>query len=202
MPPYDLHDYERCRSSRAAYLHPRGSISSKVCSPHREKQQFMSRVLWLFNRVAAAVIGALVVGCLAAVISTAVDALTCGPVCSKIVGDVHGSRCITYESSCVAVTELWAPLIVALFWTCSGSLILGTLPGIAALTLTPARTRPWKSLPVLIAATMVGFGIWLAIANGLHMTYGSTEVAMLFVIPTVTGLLAAINIERLPMRIA
>lgn len=88
--------------------------------------------------------------------------------------------------------------MITLTWACVGSLALGTIPGLAALTLTPARKRPWKSLPILIAATTCGFGILLLLANLFHMEYGVAKVVPLLVIPSATGLLAALNIERLP----
>lgn len=157
----------------------------------------MKPVLWLLNRVAAALVGAFLVGCAAAVLFAASAAITCHPECTKIVGDVHGSHCVRYESSCAG---FWGQVLVTLTWSCIGSVILGTLPGVAALTLTPARKKPWRSLPVLVAATVAGVGVWLIVANAFHMVYGITEIIVLFLIPSATGLFAAVNIEHLSIR--
>jgi len=157
----------------------------------------MKRVLWFFNRVAAALIGALLVGCAATMLLATVGALTCHPECTKFVSDMHGSGCAAYVSSCAGFAT---QVMVTLMWACIGSLLLGTVPGIAVLTLTPARNRPWRSLPILIAASTAGYGIWLIIVDMLHLEYGLTEVIILLVIPSATGLLAALNIERLQIR--
>lgn len=154
-------------------------------------------MLWLLNRVAAAVLGAFLVGCGATIILAVIGAIACRPECTTIVGDVHGTHCEAYASSCGG---FWGQVLITLTWACTTSLMLGTLPGIAALTLTPARKHPWTSLPLLVCASVAGFAIWLAVETVFHLNDGFTEVFVLFLVPSACGLFAAIQIERLPRR--
>ncbi len=93
--------------------------------------------------------------------------------------------------------DLLSTMLIAAFY----GLILGTLPGIAALTLTPAKMRPWRSLPALVLGTLLGFVIWWYVgALASSKAYASLDMiwAALFLIPTATGLIVACNIGRLP----
>src|ERR1700730_9151750 len=107
----------------------------------------MRRAPWLLNRAAAALVGATIVGVIAAAMMAVVDALTCGPTCTSIHGDRTGTHCLEYSSSC---TGLWFTTAFTFVYTPVLSITLGTLPGIAALTMTPARKHPWRSLPILV----------------------------------------------------
>jgi hypothetical protein len=55
-------------------------------------------------------------------------------------------------------------------------------------------------LPILVLGTLFGFAIWLLVVTRFSMQWGSTELLLLFLIPTLTGLATAFNIERLPPR--
>jgi hypothetical protein len=157
----------------------------------------MGRVLWLLNRAAAALAGASIVGCLAGTIMAVLSELTCGPTCYHILFDSRGRHCLEYGTTC---GHLWTSLIFMLVFTPVYSVVLGTLPGIAALTLTPARKHPWRSLPILVLGTLIGFASWLSVVTRFSIEYGPTWFLLLFLIPTITGLAAAFNIERIPRR--
>lgn len=158
------------------------------------KTMQMDSARWLLSRIAAAVVGAILVGVLADLIASVIQVLTCGPACVSAFGKGTGpAHCTAYASTC---RGLWEPLFFNLPWTVIGAVILGTLPGIVALTQSPAKDRPWRALPALILATIVGVALCLCLASALGRA-GVGAVA-LFVIPSATGLLAAWNIRRLP----
>ncbi len=149
----------------------------------------------LLSRIAAAVIGTLLVGLAAALIMSVVDALTCGPTCSSIQGDASGhTKCLAYSSTC---GHFAVGLLFDAVWTSVFAVALGTLPGIAALTLTPARKHPWRSLFVLVPGTLFGFVACL-VWQTLLGTHSAGGIITLFLFPSVTGLIVALNIERLP----
>jgi hypothetical protein len=131
----------------------------------------MGRAAWIVNRVAAALVGAALVGFLAAVIGI-FNENECSPGC--IVGTI-------------VLTVCW-------------SLAFGTLPGIAALTLTPARQRPWRSLPLLVLGTLVGFMMWFYLVNRFSLDNDPRSPLFLFLFPTLTGFLTAFNLDRLTPR--
>ena len=139
----------------------------------------MTRFAWIGSRLAAAVSGAFAAGLIAGVILTVVWAATCGSTCGNFLGG----------------------LFVAAIWASMSAIALGTLPGIATLTLTPARKHPWRSLLVLVPATVAGFAIWLLLQDLFHGTYGTQWLITLFLLPTTAGLIAAWNIEKLPRRL-
>jgi cytochrome bd-type quinol oxidase subunit 2 len=133
----------------------------------------MRRVLGLLSPIAAALSGAFAVGVLAASIMMLSGAATDGV-------DLRAF--------------LAGSLIVSVY-----SVVFGTLPGIVALTLTPAARHPWRSLPILVVATTIGFAIWY-----LAVQLGATDTSMffgLFVLPSAAGLIAAANIDRFPKRL-
>jgi hypothetical protein len=152
------------------------------------------RARWTLNRVAAAIVGAVLVGIVAAVILTIVEALTCGPTCTEIVGHDNVSRCIAYGSTC---GDIRGALLFNLIYAPIFSVVLGVVPGIVALTATPAKKHPWRSLPSLIIGTLSGFLIWLPLARNVEWT-AIVWLASLFVIPSATGFITAWNIDRLP----
>jgi hypothetical protein len=155
----------------------------------------MGRARWVLVRIAAAVAGAVAVGVAAAVILTVIEILTCGPTCTSIAGAGNTSRCVAYGSTCGDATM---QLLFNLIWTPIFAVALGTIPGIVALTITPARKYPWRSLPALVFGTVVGFSIYLFLGShwGISSNFGS--LVALIVIPTATGLVMAWNIDRLP----
>jgi hypothetical protein len=132
----------------------------------------MARARWIVNRAAAALAGAALVGLLAAVIEGVFNDVTCSPTC------IAGS---------IAFTVCW-------------SLAFGTLPGIAALTLTPASKRPWRSLPFLVLGTLAGYMIWSYVVQRFSLQNDPRSPLFLFLFPTLTGLAAAFNIDRLTTR--
>jgi len=155
---------------------------------------------WIASRVTAAVVGALLVGLIAGAILSAIWAFTCGPACYSTEFDAHGhSKCLAYTSTCENFFDLFSWGLVSIT-----AFVLGTLPGIAALTLTPAKTKPWRSLFVLVPATSVGFAAWLLLDMRVHFERSSSWwlwLVTLVVLPSSTGLLAAWNIERFPRRL-
>lgn len=156
----------------------------------------MGRVRWILVRISAAIAGAVAVGVAAAVILTVVEILTCGPTCTTIASYGNTSRCVAYGSTCG--NDVIMQLLFNMIWAPVFALVLGTIPGIVALTITPARKYPWRSLPALVFGTLIGFSIWLLL--GSHWANASTfgGLATLIVIPTATGLVVAWNIDRLP----
>lgn len=153
----------------------------------------MERSIWLASRLSAAFVGTAAVAILAAVVFLIQNALTCGPTCTTIVGQGNLSHC---TASC-SVNSFY-DFGGALFWTLPGAVVLGFVPGIVALTLTPVRAHPWRALPMLIAGAMIGFVAWLCLATTLHMQYGATEIATVFAIPTAAGMLTALFLSRFP----
>jgi hypothetical protein len=155
----------------------------------------VDRAPWILNRVAAAVAGALLVGVAAGIILTAAHFITCGPTCTDVQFNGSGPmRCTAYGSTCGVFV---GALLFNLIWAPIFSAALGVVPGFLALTVTPAKTFPWRSLPALVLGTLVGFAIWLPVAWNLNLgTIG--WFATLFLIPSVTGLITAHNIRRLP----
>ncbi len=74
------------------------------------------------------------------------------------------------------------------------------MPGIVAVTLTPARKEPWRALPVLVFGTLLGFAIWLSVVTRFSLQGDVKSLFFLFLFPTLTGLATALNIDRLPPR--
>jgi|HubBroStandDraft_1064217.scaffolds.fasta_scaffold558675_1 hypothetical protein len=155
----------------------------------------MDRVRWILVRIAAAVAGAVAVGVVAAIILAVVEILTCGPTCTSIAGSGNTSRCVAYGSTC---GDAAMQLLFNLIWTPGFALVLGIIPSIVALTITPARKYPWRSLPALVFGTLIGFSICVFLAS--HWDGGSSlgGLVTLIVVPTATGLAMAWNIDRLP----
>lgn len=122
---------------------------------------------WALNRMAAALAGATLVGVFAAVIG-----LFSEPTCV--------SACVAGVFGCVV------------YW----SLMFGSVPGMLALTLTPASKRPWRSLPFLVLGTLVGFMVWLFVVPRFSMENDLRSPLILFLFPTLTGLATAFNIDR------
>lgn len=97
-------------------------------------------------------------------------------------------------------------LIALLMRTPAVSVALGTLPGIVALPLTPAKERPWRSLGVPVPASAAGYIIFYSlvlVAGARGFNIGDQYPLfgwLLFIVPTITGLIVAFNIDRLPMR--
>jgi len=109
------------------------------------------------------------------------------------VGDATGhQKCLEYDSTCQYFA---ARLLFGTFWTSVLAVVLGMLPGYAALTLTPARIHPWRSLLVLVPGTLLGFIAWLVWQTYARIPFG---LLTLFLLPSITGLIVALNIERLP----
>jgi hypothetical protein len=79
------------------------------------------------------------------------------------------------------------------------AVVLGTLPAFVALTMTPAKEQPWRSLPILVVAALVGVSVCLAV-QWTHPLRGTGWYALLFALPTATGLTAGCNIRRLSRR--
>ena len=162
----------------------------------------MLSLRWVLSRAAAALVGAALVGVVAALVIVVVDALTCGPSCFAAEGRGDGPmRCVSSWNSCSTIGPrlLWFYVInTPLF-----SVPLGVLPGFAALTLTPAAKHPWRSLPVLVCATVLGFCLWLPLNKLVPAAFAfpAQGLLTLFIIPSVTGFIAAINIERIPPRL-
>ncbi len=143
-------------------------------------------------------IGAACVGVMAAFVMTLVDALTCVPNCTSFAGHYNEPpRCLAYANGCA---NIGPGFLYALIWSPITAIFLGTLPGFAAVTMTPAAKRPWQSLPVLVGATLIGFCLWMTLPTLAPLTFGSGPLYLLtlFLIPSVAGFIAAVNIERIP----
>jgi xanthine/uracil/vitamin C permease (AzgA family) len=143
----------------------------------------MRSVFRLFSPIAAALTGALAVGLLASLVMLVYGVASCTGSC-----DAHRD-----------VRDLLSAFAAVSFLACTCSVLLGTLPGIVALTLTPAARQPWRSLPVLVVATTIGFVIWSTLE--LAAPQYALNVIGLFVLPSATGLVAAAFIDRLPARL-
>jgi len=155
----------------------------------------MARFSWIVSRVTAAVFGALLVGLVAAAIEAMV---VCGPTCHAVGLDAHGrSTCLENWSACGDVV---GGLVFDAIVFSAYAIALGTLPGIIALTLTPARIHPWRSLLVLVPATVLGLALWLLLLYLFHIVDGVAPLILLFFMPTAAGLIAACAIGKLPKR--
>ncbi len=127
------------------------------------------------------------VGLIAAAILTAQWAGTRGPAC------------LASTSTC---EDGWGWALFSFLSVVITAIALGTVPGIAALTLTPAKKRPWRSLVVLVPATLVGFAAWLLLETHFHFGYsGVWWLITLFVLPSSTGLIAAWNVDKISRRL-
>jgi hypothetical protein len=160
----------------------------------------MGRASWFASRICAALAGTILVGVAAALILTAFGILTCAPTCTSIAFSSNGAAaCLAKESTCGSFA---GALIFYLIWAPIFSMVLGTVPGIIALTLTPAKKHPWRSLPVLVFGTLGGFVIWMVLVLVLNLTHDSIGInyVALFLIPSIAGLVVAGNLERFPMR--
>ncbi|HEY3675177.1 MAG TPA: hypothetical protein VGK84_04230 [Candidatus Tumulicola sp.] len=156
----------------------------------------MRRALWFLNRIIAAASGAVAVGILAALILTVIDLLTCGQGCSKIFSDPSGTRCLTYASTCWSFFGTLVFNLAVVPWF---SAALGLLPGILALTITPARTHPWRSLPLLVLGTLIGFVLSVAlVVIFIPNRWSLVSLAMFTVLSSATGLATAYNIRSFP----
>jgi hypothetical protein len=154
----------------------------------------MKQSLWVLNRLGATITGCIAVGVVANVIGAVADALTCAPTCDSIVGIGNVSHCAHYSPSC---GDFVSSLIFPLALTIPIALVLGFLPGAAALLLTPARNHPWRSLPFLIVGTLIGFGIVEFLAFRYPGDYHPTIWAILAIVPSATGFLTALFINRI-----
>lgn len=143
------------------------------------------RAAWFLNRVAAAIVGAALIGVAAAFFSWTASEVSCRGAVSRCGDPIMG-------------------LVFVLMWTPLFSVVLGTLPGVVALTLTPAKEHPWRSLAALVPASLLGFAIWWYtfgfVGSWRHLDDGLTLYGMMLGFPTLTGLIVAFNINRLPMR--
>src|SRR5579862_2374384 len=99
----------------------------------------MGSLTWVMNRLSAAMVGAIIVGFTAGCVVAVESALTCGPTCTSIVSHYNVSHCVAYGTTC---GNFFGDLLVTVIWAVPSALLLGTLPGVAALTLTPAKNRP------------------------------------------------------------
>lgn len=143
----------------------------------------MRSVVGVLSPIAAALTGAVAVGILSTVVMVVYGVASCTEACE------------TYRDARNLLSTFAGVSMIA----CIYSLVLGTLPGIIALTLTPAARHPWRSLPVLVVATMAGFAIWWTVE--LAAPQYAFDIIGLFVLPSATGLVAAAFIDRLPGRL-
>ena len=145
----------------------------------------MSSLLWFFNRASAALVGLVVVAVVVAVIYAPVSLFQCGRTC-------------TNDLPNAAAVGLWLvyATVEGLSWTLPTAIVLGIVPATATLTITPAATHPWRALPILLVATLVGVAICFCLLYIFRMEYGAAEAAMLLAIPSLTGLLAAWQLKR------
>lgn len=133
----------------------------------------------MLNRAAAAVVGAALTGLASGLglsVSFAIDCI--GRVCEDRFG---------------------FPLFYGT-WGVLVALLLGLAPGFIALTITPARTHPWRALPILSTASAVGFGLFVAAVFALPHVFenGFAVYLLCFLLPTATGLITAFNIRKIP----
>jgi hypothetical protein len=138
----------------------------------------MGRVYWVLERLAAALLGAALIGAIAGAILSVPDYFA-GPEKSD------------YKAWALAQAVLI--YIAAIF-----GLVLGTIPAFVALTLSPAKKHPWKSLPVLILAALAGLCAVFLVDFRTHTGLFENAFAALalFGVPTIAGLLTAWNIDR------
>lgn len=81
-------------------------------------------------------------------------------------------------------------------------LVIGAIPAVAALTLTPAKRHPWRSLPILVLAAVAGLAIvvFVDVATGNGLFENVFAAIALFAVPAVAAFVTAWNIERFPLR--
>jgi hypothetical protein len=137
----------------------------------------MQRVGWVLNRLAAASAGAAAVGGFAGLMMAAYGELT------------HPTSPLS--------SDFWTGLLFLVFVTAFFSVWYGTLPGLVALTLTPAKTEPWRRLRVLVPASLAGFAFWFGIGN---VSPREAQFPLLILLPTITGLATAFAIGGVPPR--
>jgi uncharacterized membrane protein YeaQ/YmgE (transglycosylase-associated protein family) len=151
------------------------------------------RLYWILERLAAALLGAVLVGMLAGAIMSAVDYVTSAP----------DPACASGVSACISGSK-WSSIRwgigAALYIGAIYAIVVGTIPGLVALTLTPARKRPWRSLPILVLASLAGFLVVFVFNSITHRGIFESVIGTVafFLVPILTGLLTAWNIERLP----
>jgi hypothetical protein len=132
----------------------------------------MHAVRWLLVRFVAALSCAALIGLTAALLITALDAP--GKPWLQIADEL-----LFFGYICLVL-----------------AVVLGTIPAFVALTMTPAKEQPWKSLPILVAAGLIGVAVCLAV-QWSHPLPGTGWYALLFALPTATGLTAGCNIRHL-----
>jgi hypothetical protein len=133
----------------------------------------------VLNRAAAAIAGAALTGLLCGLTISAVFASVCiGRTCE----DPFGFPIYFGTEGAI------------------GALVLGSIPGLIALSITPARTHPWRALLILVPASALGFGLFAGLmAAAPHLGDSAmTFVLLLFALPSTTGFAAALNIKRIP----
>ena len=138
---------------------------------------------WIANRLVAALAGTLAVTAGASVAWIALYSATCGGKCISSIGEITGA--------------LWAAFVTSALFGAP----VAALAGFIALTASPARARPWRSLPALVSASIAGvavaFGIIYLSPPPVHAP-GSAILWNLYILPAIFGLAAAVNIRRLP----
>lgn len=137
----------------------------------------MYGIMWTLNRAAAALVGTLAVTACAAAIWTLFYALTCGADC--------GPSPFDYLPWMFVVSGILGGPVAA-------------VAGFTALTITPASKAPWRALPILILASVIGIALGVALLYCLPTSWRSADVWVVYAFPCVLGFTAAASIGRLP----
>ena|GEM_PF-6963526 len=136
-------------------------------------------IAWFGNRLAAAVVGAALLGL---AISTAMNAY------ADLTGGPPGPG-----------ADLLGGYISFGIYFAMGAVILGTIPGTLVLCVSRARYHPWRSLPRLLLGAAIGFLI-VAVPFLMHPGTGVTLIVtfiVTFIGPSAGGTIASFTIPRL-----
>ncbi len=132
--------------------------------------------LWFLNRAAAGITAAAitgVVGALTIVIPGMFDP-------SAILG---GFR------------DVLSGIVLSITYGAWFGTLFGGLPGILVMCLSPARAQPWRSLPIVVIGTVLGFLATLALAYAQPRYNAMSSAPLGFLLyagpPTIGGLMAA-----------
>lgn len=138
-------------------------------------------------------VGLVSIGLGSGAIMSVVDALSSSrdPVCARA---AHGCFAGFYLSS------IGSDFAILVYLGIIYALVIGTFPAFVALTQSPAKTHPWRCLPLLVIGTLVDFSISLILdyVTGQGIFESLVGTIAFFALPTTAGLLMAWNIDRVP----
>ncbi len=166
------------------------SVNANLAQPY--SPMMLDRFYWILERLAATVVGLVSIGLGSGVIIFVVDAHRV--LESPFVRAAHG---------CFAgfdLSNIGSDFAILVYLGIIYALVIGTFPAFVALTQSPAKTHPWRCLPLLVIGTLAGFSISLILDNvtGQDILNRLVGTIAFFALPTIAGLLTAWNIDRVP----